>query len=87
MVAEAEVHVGNQKLDPIDERLERLPRTLHDYQPMPVRAEYIDVERQSARHFAQSLNGLVRDLLNLRSSIEVDAAMQEFASKYCQGTL
>lgn len=51
-----------------------------------VRAEYIDVERQSARHFAQSLNGLVRDLLSLRSSIEVDAAMQEFASKYCQGS-
>ncbi|XP_026279245.2 brefeldin A-inhibited guanine nucleotide-exchange protein 3 [Frankliniella occidentalis] len=86
MVAEADIQQReNQKLDPIDERLERLPRTLHEYQPIPVRAEYIDVERQSARHFAQSLNGLVRDLLILRSSIEVDAALQEFASKYCQG--
>lgn len=50
-----------------------------------MRAEYVDVERQSARHFAQSLNPLVRDLLSLRSSVEVDAALQEFASKYCKG--
>ena len=56
-----------------------------DFLLLQVRAEYIDVERQSARHFARSLNGLVRDLLALRSSVEVDAALQEFASKYCQG--
>lgn len=45
---------------------------------------YVDVERQNARHFAQTLFKLVPSLLSLRSSIEVDEALQEFASRYCQ---
>ncbi|XP_067003777.2 brefeldin A-inhibited guanine nucleotide-exchange protein 3 [Anabrus simplex] len=67
-------------------RLEKLPRTLHhDMTIHQVGEEYIDVERHNARHFAHSLHSLVSHLLTLRSSIEVDGALQEFSSKYCQG--
>jgi hypothetical protein len=47
--------------------------------------EYIDVERHNARHFVQTLQHFVPSLLTLRSSIEVDEALQEFSAKYCQG--
>jgi len=50
-----------------------------------VQDEYVDLERQNARIFSNHLVGLVQSLLELRSSIEVDQAMQQFASKYCQG--
>ncbi|CAG2068972.1 unnamed protein product, partial [Timema podura] len=68
-------------------RLEKLPRTLHENQLdlHQVGEEYIDVERHNARHFAQILHALVPTLLTLRSSIEVDEALQEFSSKYCLG--
>ncbi|XP_021942345.1 brefeldin A-inhibited guanine nucleotide-exchange protein 3 isoform X2 [Zootermopsis nevadensis] len=69
-------------------RLEKLPRTLHrgdDVAVHQVGEEYIDVERHSARQFAQTLQNFVPSLLTLRSSVEVDEALQKFSAKYCQG--
>ncbi|EFA08546.2 Brefeldin A-inhibited guanine nucleotide-exchange protein 3-like Protein [Tribolium castaneum] len=44
-----------------------------------------DVERHNARHFVKTLqNILLPNLLSLRSSIQVDEVLQEFASKCCQ---
>ncbi|XP_049546129.1 brefeldin A-inhibited guanine nucleotide-exchange protein 3 [Anopheles darlingi] len=49
------------------------------------RPDGTDCDRQHAREFAIVLtNVLVPALLKLKSSIEVDEAMQEFASKVCQ---
>ncbi|XP_037938605.1 brefeldin A-inhibited guanine nucleotide-exchange protein 3 [Teleopsis dalmanni] len=51
---------------------------------IPIRAD-IDNDRQHARDFARALRKeLVPKLLCLRSCIEVDEAMQEFASAICQ---
>lgn len=47
--------------------------------------ECVDMERQNARHFMSALVSLLPSLLSLRTSIQVDEALQEFASKYCQG--
>ncbi|XP_012550641.1 brefeldin A-inhibited guanine nucleotide-exchange protein 3 isoform X1 [Bombyx mori] len=45
----------------------------------------VDLERHNARQFVKTLqNSLLPKLLNLRTCIEVDEAMQDFASKYCQ---
>ncbi|XP_063904392.1 brefeldin A-inhibited guanine nucleotide-exchange protein 3 isoform X1 [Zophobas morio] len=44
-----------------------------------------DMERHNARHFVKTLqNILLPNLLSLRSSIQVDEVLQEFASKCCQ---
>lgn len=44
-----------------------------------------EYDRQHAREFVKSLsNDLVPKLLRLRTSVEVDEAMQEFASSICQ---
>lgn len=44
-----------------------------------------EFDRQHAREFTKSLtNDLVPKLLRLRSSVEVDESMQEFASNICQ---
>ncbi|XP_055842958.1 brefeldin A-inhibited guanine nucleotide-exchange protein 3 [Episyrphus balteatus] len=51
---------------------------------MPVRGD-TDNDRQHARDFAKALRvDLVPKLLRLRSCVEVDEAMQEFASTVCQ---
>ncbi|KAM3965804.1 LOW QUALITY PROTEIN: brefeldin A-inhibited guanine nucleotide-exchange protein 3 [Aphomia sociella] len=45
----------------------------------------VDLERHNARQFIKTLqNTLLPKLLHLRTCIEVDEAMQEFASKCCQ---
>ncbi|XP_026746313.1 brefeldin A-inhibited guanine nucleotide-exchange protein 3 [Trichoplusia ni] len=45
----------------------------------------VDLERHNARQFVKTLqNSLLPKLMNLRTCIEVDEAMQEFASKCCQ---
>ncbi|XP_050677037.1 brefeldin A-inhibited guanine nucleotide-exchange protein 3 [Leptidea sinapis] len=45
----------------------------------------VDLERHNARQFVKTLqNTLLPKLINLRTCIEVDEAMQEFASKCCQ---
>ncbi|XP_074030577.1 brefeldin A-inhibited guanine nucleotide-exchange protein 3 [Leptinotarsa decemlineata] len=44
-----------------------------------------DVERHNARHFVKTLQHvLLPNLMSLRSSIQVDEMLQEFASKCCQ---
>lgn len=44
-----------------------------------------DIERHNARHFVKTLQHiLLPNLLSLRSSIQVDEVLQEFASKCCQ---
>ncbi|KAL1497847.1 hypothetical protein ABEB36_008734 [Hypothenemus hampei] len=44
-----------------------------------------DIERHNARHFVKTLQHiLLPNLLTLRSSIQVDEVLQEFASKCCQ---
>ncbi|KAJ8951561.1 hypothetical protein NQ318_020436 [Aromia moschata] len=44
-----------------------------------------DVERHNARHFVKTLQHiLLPNLMSLRSSIQVDEVLQEFASKCCQ---
>ncbi|XP_066139724.1 brefeldin A-inhibited guanine nucleotide-exchange protein 3 isoform X1 [Euwallacea fornicatus] len=44
-----------------------------------------DIERHNSRHFVKTLqNILLPNLLSLRSSIQVDEVLQEFASKCCQ---
>lgn len=44
-----------------------------------------DMERHNARHFVKTLqNILLPNLLSLRSSIQIDEVLQEFASKCCQ---
>jgi hypothetical protein len=53
---------------------------------LKVGKEYVDVERHNARRFVQTLQNFVPSLLTLRSSIEVDEALQEFSAKYCQGS-
>ncbi|XP_045513105.1 brefeldin A-inhibited guanine nucleotide-exchange protein 3 isoform X1 [Pieris brassicae] len=45
----------------------------------------VDLERHNARQFVKTLqNSLLPKLVTLRTCIEVDEAMQEFASKCCQ---
>lgn len=52
--------------------------------PAPVRTDG-DFDRHHAREFAKSLtNDLIPKLLRLKSSVEVDEALQEFASSICQ---
>ncbi|CAH0563479.1 unnamed protein product [Brassicogethes aeneus] len=44
-----------------------------------------DVERHNSRHFVKTLQHiLLPNLMSLRSSIQVDEVLQEFASKCCQ---
>ncbi|XP_060521319.1 brefeldin A-inhibited guanine nucleotide-exchange protein 3 [Cylas formicarius] len=44
-----------------------------------------DIERHNSRHFVKTLQHiLLPNLLSLRSSIQVDEVLQEFASKCCQ---
>lgn len=43
------------------------------------------MERQNAHHFKSALISFLPTLLNLRSILQVDEALQEFSSKYCEG--
>uniref|UniRef100_A0A1B0FLI6 SEC7 domain-containing protein n=1 Tax=Glossina morsitans morsitans TaxID=37546 RepID=A0A1B0FLI6_GLOMM len=62
----------------------RWPYSHLDAPTMPVRSD-IDTDRQHAKDFAKALcTDLVPKLLRLRSTIEVDEAIQEFASAVCQ---
>lgn len=54
---------------------------------MQLTSECMDMERQNARHFASTLVSVIPSLLALRTSIQIDEALQEFASKYCQGNI
>ncbi|CAG5092160.1 Similar to Arfgef3: Brefeldin A-inhibited guanine nucleotide-exchange protein 3 (Mus musculus) [Cotesia congregata] len=66
-------------------RLEKLPKCLHVGRQFAEECN-VDVERHNARQFVKILRSdLVPVVLNLRSNIEVDEALQNFASEYCQG--
>ncbi|XP_046405397.1 brefeldin A-inhibited guanine nucleotide-exchange protein 3 [Ischnura elegans] len=69
--------------------IEKIPKTLHmnDMLHFQVQDQYVDVERQNAVHFVRSLQNLIPTLLSLRTSIEVDEALQQFSSKYCEDLL
>lgn len=49
--------------------------------------EEAERECENARHFTNTLCALLPSLLAIRSTIEVDEAMLEFASKYCEGKI
>lgn len=64
-------------------RLERLPKCLHVGRQVAEECN-VDVERHNARIFVKTLRSdLIPMVLSLRSNIEVDEALQNFASVYC----
>ncbi|XP_076390499.1 brefeldin A-inhibited guanine nucleotide-exchange protein 3 isoform X1 [Megachile rotundata] len=66
-------------------RLEKLPKCLHVGRQVADECN-VDVERHNARKFVKTLRSdLIPMVLSLRSNIEVDDALQNFASEYCQG--
>ncbi|XP_043279234.1 brefeldin A-inhibited guanine nucleotide-exchange protein 3 isoform X2 [Venturia canescens] len=66
-------------------RLEKLPKCLHVGRQVAEECN-VDVERHNARKFVKILKtDLIPIILTLRSNIEVDEALQNFASEYCQG--
>lgn len=78
------------------ERLKKVPKTLLGKEDAGkeererieklclARYEFAQQERQNARRFIKILQSFLPDLLAIRSSIEADQALQEFASKYCE---
>ncbi|XP_076307697.1 LOW QUALITY PROTEIN: brefeldin A-inhibited guanine nucleotide-exchange protein 3 [Tachypleus tridentatus] len=50
-----------------------------------MRNEFAQQERENAHNFVKSLQNLLPKLLSIRSSIECDQEIQEFASNYCDG--
>ena len=48
------------------------------------RSDGVDLERLAARKFLQDLQTFLQGLNFLRSPLEVDMAIQSFASNYCQ---
>ncbi|KAL3272753.1 hypothetical protein HHI36_014214 [Cryptolaemus montrouzieri] len=70
----------NQQL----QKLHKLPKSLNLGRSVVEECNR-DVERQNARHFVRTVqNILLPNLLTLRSSIQIDEVLQEFASKCCQ---
>ncbi|CAK9833529.1 Brefeldin A-inhibited guanine nucleotide-exchange protein 3 [Anthophora retusa] len=68
-------------------RLEKLPKCLHVGRQVADECN-VDMERHNARKFVKTLKSdLIPMVLSLRSNIEVDEALQNFASEYCQGTI
>ncbi|XP_076240885.1 brefeldin A-inhibited guanine nucleotide-exchange protein 3 isoform X2 [Calliopsis andreniformis] len=66
-------------------RLEKLPKCLHVGRQVADECN-VDMERHNARRFVKTLRtDLIPMVLSLRSNIEVDEALQNFASEYCQG--
>jgi len=66
-------------------RLKKLPKCLHVGRQVADECN-VDVERHNARRFVKTLRSdLIPTVLTLRSNIEVDEALQNFASEYCQG--
>lgn len=68
----------------INDLTKKIPKTLMLGEERVSGSEYVDTERNNARCFFRVLQSFVPSLMRLRSSIEVDASLQEFASKYCQ---
>ncbi|XP_076031300.1 brefeldin A-inhibited guanine nucleotide-exchange protein 3 isoform X2 [Oratosquilla oratoria] len=67
-------------------RLHKLNETLSSSSNIRmVQDEESEAECENARHFISTLQAILPSMLAIRSTIEVDQAMQEFASKYCEG--
>ena len=45
------------------------------------------MERENARTFVERLGRHMEALIGARGAVEVDVRLQEFASKFCEGTL
>ncbi|XP_012270259.1 brefeldin A-inhibited guanine nucleotide-exchange protein 3 [Orussus abietinus] len=66
-------------------RLEKLPKCLHVGRQVAEECN-VDVEKYNARVFVKILKSrLIPTVLNLRTNIEVDEVLQNFASNYCDG--
>lgn len=68
--------LNNQNGEAEQERVAKLYET---------RELYAQQERCNAHHFTDVLSDLLPKLLSIKSSIETDEALQEFASNYCEG--
>ncbi|GAB6031395.1 hypothetical protein CHUAL_009177 [Chamberlinius hualienensis] len=69
----------------VSKRRERLPKALMSpYEDFGCGELYVQQERQNAQHFAQVLAQHLHTFICLRSSIQLDQSLQEFASNYCQ---
>ena len=51
-----------------------------------VEAARNEMERENARTFVERLGRYMEALLGARGAVEVDVRLQEFASKFCEGT-
>ncbi|CAG4960165.1 unnamed protein product [Parnassius apollo] len=70
--------------DPFTEKRKAVPKTLN-LGRCTITECNVDLERHNARQFIKTLqNSLLPKLIHLRTCIEVDEAMQDFASKCCQ---
>ncbi|XP_045475917.1 brefeldin A-inhibited guanine nucleotide-exchange protein 3 isoform X1 [Harmonia axyridis] len=79
-IMDDESFLTNQQL----QKLHKLPKSLNLGRSV-VEDCNRDLERQNARQFMRTLqNVLLPKLLTLRSSIQIDEVLQEFASKCCQ---
>ncbi|CAL4085330.1 unnamed protein product, partial [Meganyctiphanes norvegica] len=67
-------------------RLQRLNQQLQSTSNLAmVIDEEAERERQNAKHFSTTLCAVLPTFLQIRSTIEVDQAILEFSSKYCEG--
>ncbi|XP_066949043.1 brefeldin A-inhibited guanine nucleotide-exchange protein 3 isoform X1 [Macrobrachium rosenbergii] len=81
-IEEAEQHREEQEAL----RLHRLNETLQSTSNLRhVIDEEAERECANAKHFTTTLSALLPSLLAIRSTIEVDQALIEFSSKYCEG--
>ncbi|KAI4456589.1 guanyl-nucleotide exchange factor [Holotrichia oblita] len=79
-IMDDESFLTNQQL----QKLHHLPKSLN-LGRAGIEECNTDMERHNARHFVKTLqNILLPNLLTLRSSIQIDDVLQEFASKCCQ---
>ncbi|XP_047032240.1 brefeldin A-inhibited guanine nucleotide-exchange protein 3 isoform X1 [Helicoverpa zea] len=77
-------HSNDNDKSALNEKTKAVPKTLN-LGRCTITECNVDLERHNARQFIKTLqNSLLPKLLNLRTCIEVDEAMQEFASKCCQ---
>uniref|UniRef100_A0A6P7F2C8 Brefeldin A-inhibited guanine nucleotide-exchange protein 3 isoform X1 n=2 Tax=Diabrotica virgifera virgifera TaxID=50390 RepID=A0A6P7F2C8_DIAVI len=79
-IMDDESFLTNQEL----QKLYKLPRSFNLGRPGTDECN-TDIERHNARYFVKTLlHSLLPNILSLRSSIQVDEVLQEFASKCCQ---
>ncbi|KAK3879353.1 hypothetical protein Pcinc_016070 [Petrolisthes cinctipes] len=79
VVDEQQEHQEALRLSRLNESLQSTSNLRH------VLDEEAERECENARHFTTTLCALLPSLLAIRSTIEVDQAILEFSSKYCEG--